>query len=89
MESCACCPKAGREGDGHDDKPPGESCVSCGEFTTSRLNAVEFTAMKTIRRAGLLLAAPCLAAPTLFAQKDLDLDAATIADINAAFARAR
>jgi amidase len=43
--------------------------------------------MKTITRAGAVLLALCLATATPIAQKTVDLDVATIADINAAFAK--
>ena len=42
--------------------------------------------MKTLARFGALLLALGLTIPTLSAQKSLDLDAVTIADVNAAFA---
>lgn len=43
--------------------------------------------MKTISRAGAVIAALVLAVPALVAQKTIDLDAVTIADVNAAFAQ--
>lgn len=43
--------------------------------------------MRWIARAGVLLLAGVLAAPALFAQQAIGLDAATIAEVNAAFAK--
>ena len=43
--------------------------------------------MNTMTRCGALLLGLCLLAATPAAQKTVDLDVATIADINAAFAK--
>jgi amidase len=43
--------------------------------------------MKTMIRVAAVLVALCVAIPTLFAQKTIDLDTATIADVNAAFTK--
>jgi amidase len=48
---------------------------------------IEFRIMNVMTRAGCVILAVILAIPTLFAQKTIDLDAATIADINAALSK--